>query len=226
MRGKSFIFVALSAIGLCACSKSEEYLEFKASENIGAELPFFEDFEDGEFAGAQNLYLAFEWQIADDGGNAVLKCAAVNEEEMVCGNSIYTLGVGDPSWEDYSLSFDFKLTEGAQIRFAPYMETNADMSEGSRMLKSPNPWILTITSEGELWYETMFDQGTCCIGVLDGFAADGWNNVRLTPEGTTLIMSFNGAEIGEVAELSEAPSGRIGIGGTVGFMIDNICAEH
>lgn len=223
MKGKLLVIAVLVAC-FSGCTSAEEYLEL--TSDGGVLLPYFEDFEDGEFACAQNLYPAFKWQIADDSGNSALKCAAVNEGETICGNSIYTLAVGDPSWEAYSLSFEFRLTDGAQIRFAPYMETNADKSEDSQMFESANQWILTITSEGELWYETMFDRGTHCIGALDGFVADGWNSVQLTPEGTKLMMLFNGTEIGAVAELADGASGRIGIGGTVGLMIDNISAEH
>ncbi len=223
MKGKLLVIAVLVAC-FSGCTSAEEYLEL--TSDGGVSLPYFQDFEDGEFACAQNLYPAFKWQMAEDSDNSVLKCAAVNEDETICGNSIYTLAVGDPFWEDYTLSFEFRITEGAMISFAPYMETNVDTSEDSQMFESANPWILTITSKGELWYETMFSRGTHSICALDGFVADGWNSVRLTPEGTKLMMSFNGAEIGAVAELADGASGRIGIGGTVGLMIDNISAEH
>lgn len=229
MKKSVFSATALASIILfSSCADTGEYL----TTNIGQEavLPYCEDFEGDSVGNVEVLYSAMRWQVVTEDSNRLLCCTDIDENKGIAGKAVYYLAFGNETWESYSLSFDFRLSEGSSVSFAPYIETNSDTSEASKQFESTNPWVLQITSSGELYYETMFDRGQHYIvqapAVTEGFVKDGWNHVELTPNGTELMMKLNGSDIGKVADLSAGQRGWIGLGGLVGCMIDNIRADR
>lgn len=229
------VLIAVLAVALTSCSSQHEnkseYLVFSSSDTVGsATLPYLETFESNSIGYAvQDCNPGFKWQINNEEGNGFLECISYIESEVTEGNNIFGLLIGDTSWKDYSFSFDAKLKGNSFITFAPYADNNTDSSAKSEYFDGRNPWALQINSDGELIYQTLFEQGTHFITenpeVLNGFLADEWNHVEVFSRDKKLIMVVNGVEIGEVADLQEYNSGRISIGGSVGCMYDNIRVE-
>lgn len=230
------VLIAVLVVALTSCSSQHdsksEHLVFSSSDTASsAKLPYLETFESYSIEYAvQDCNPGFKWQINNENGNSFLECICYIEDEVTEGNNIFGLLMGDISWKDYSFSFDVKLKDNSFITFAPYADNNMDSNTEYEYFDGRNPWALQINSNGELIYQTLFEQGTHFITknpeVLAGFLVDEWNHVELFPQDKKLIMVVNGVEIGEVADLQEHNSGRISIGGSVGCMYDNIRVEY
>lgn len=219
------VIILSAALLMCGCS--EGYLPLDtANNNYTVSLPYEENFENGTINYVRDCNPGFKWQINSDNDNHYLECVHYDENDGITGRTILHLLVGDTSWHDYSFSFDFRLNDDSYVTFAPYADTNADNNTDYDFFDSRNPWSLRINSDGELSYNTVFEQGSHYIvqkpNVIEGFKANGWNHVELIPDGLDLIMILNDNNIGKVAELQEINSGRVSIGGGVGCMFDNL----
>lgn len=203
-------------------------------------LPYLEDFESGTFDYVLDITPYCKWKIIDDGGNKILTCFELKQDDITDKKPICSLAIGDSTWEHYIFSFDCKIPEGSRIMFTLFVDTNTDNSTPD-FIERTNPWVLELDCEGVLLYQTVLDYGRHYIGEesgaydgagtiktkpIDGFIVDEWNHVRLIPVGLEVQMEINGSSIGKVAELQEVMSGRVAISGRVGCMFDNIAVEE
>ena|GEM_PF-3090233 len=213
---------------------------FHALIDPSGPLPYTEDFEGGTFDYVWDIAPCYKWKLIDDGGDKRLMCYDLKQDGRIYENPVFSLVIGDKTWESYVFSFDCKIPDESFATFSPFVDTNTDYSMPD-FADNRDIWGLRLDYEGVLLYQTDSGHGTHYIGEgsdardeagsaktkpIDGFVAGQWNHIELFPVGLEVQMKVNGANIGKVAEIHEGISGRVAIGGGVGCMFDNLSVEE
>ena len=204
---------------------SNDYINFDYNPKQISALPFTVDFSNDkwiEYFGnkTENKKWALK-EVSDADGNKVLALVrAETESPLPPGADYPCLMVGDSSWDNYSVSFDFLSENGGAVIFTCYSDTMNVMNNDSG--GSANVWF-SIDGNGRVRYLTTDASGDKTLFEIKNMPDTAkWNTVSLKPVDNKLIMSFNGEEVGTLTELSEKSNGGFAISGDIGVAFKNI----
>ena len=157
-----------------------------------------------------------------DAQNIVIKFTDFDKEEGVPDGAGYPgMRIGEQSWSNYSLSFDFFMSKSEVISFAMYHETN--ITEAPDFFGGEQFYWFELKNNGRLAYSTSFGHGWHWITKIDGFDPNVWNHIEVKPVNNELILYCNGVDYRAICELKGGEHGVVAIGGSVCSMFRNIC---
>ncbi len=151
-----------------------------------------------------------------------------NNEVNAPGRLGFSLSIGETHSDDYTISFDYYVTDDGSISFVMFDESNITYADD--YLGNQYYWY-RISPTGELFYETTFgkgDKSVSCDGSrvkIEDYSTGVWNAIQLEVKDDKIDLYMNDKFIASFDNIDETKDGCFAIDATTQLLIKDIRFE-